>query len=90
MLCAFRKIIYCFLALLVLLLSSCTLDGKMWGKAPSIAPTESRETPDFIPGERVVTTAGTPGFEINAVFGETETKTSSLDGRWEVEGVFYE
>lgn len=73
------------------LLSACSLSAEMWSEVPSLdKETLPRESPDFISGEKVITTIGTPGFEVNAVLGETDSKTTSLDGRWEVEGVFYE
>ncbi len=53
---------------------------------PPIAQT--RVDFDFIPGEIVTTTSGTPGYQIKASIGEISEKqtTSNL---WKVEGVFY-
>lgn len=69
----------------------CSLKTEVWGRkgAPEGA-SSVRELPDFIAGERVITTAGTPGFEVQAVVGELATKVKSLDGQWEIEGVFFE
>ncbi|MGZ6426764.1 MAG: hypothetical protein ACXWQ4_15355 [Bdellovibrio sp.] len=52
----------------------------------------NRQDPDFIPGEYITTSEGTPGFEVKAVFGEiSEKQETTLDGTgWQIEGTFYE
>lgn len=52
---------------------------------------KERLEPDFISGEAVTTTGGTPGYQVKAVFGEISEKTLSLNGnQWQIEGIFYE
>jgi hypothetical protein len=48
-----------------------------------------RADPDFIPGEIVTTSSGTPGYQVKAVFGEISEKQTTSNG-WQIEGVFYE
>lgn len=76
-----------------LILSSCSLDAKIFnGQPPSPElASQERRAPDFIHGEIVTTYGGKPGYEVKAVFGEISEKSKSLnDNQWEIEGVFYE
>lgn len=51
----------------------------------------NRKDPDFIPGEVVTTSEGTPGFQVRAVLGEIgEKQEATTLGGWQVEGTFYE
>lgn len=76
----------------LLMLSGCSLDasitntGSVVGALPSI---QERKEPDFIPGEIVTTSNGTPGYQVKAVFGEITEKQTTLTG-WKIDGVFYE
>lgn len=73
-------------------LSGCSLDasitntGSVAGILPSI---QERKEPDFISGEIVTTSNGTPGYQVKAVFGEVIEKQTTTTG-WKIDGVFYE
>lgn len=59
----------------------------------NLLPTaQNRVDPDFIPGEIVTTSNGTPGYQVKAVFGEVSEKQTTTMGTpgWQVDGVFYE
>lgn len=78
---------------LCLALSACSLEagitslGSELGGSPALP--QERKEPDFIAGEVVTTTEGTPGYQVKAVFGEvTERQTTSTG--WRIDGVFYE
>lgn len=77
------------------LVTGCSLEANITSDVP-VTPLPSvdldpfsRQSPDFIPGEVVTTTLGTPGMQVKAVFGETPEKQTTANG-WTVEGVFNE
>lgn len=80
-----------FLLLLVsIILPACSLEANISSLTDAIEAL-NREEPDFIYGEVVTTSGGTPGYEVKAVFGEVSEKTESLNGNnWKIEGAFYE
>ncbi len=74
----------------LLFLTSCSLESSITNLTDAIDAL-NREEPDFIYGEVVTTSGGTPGYEVKAVFGEVSEKTQSLNGNnWKIEGAFYE
>lgn len=71
----------------------CSMDASITDLISKDAPAVdlNRKEPDFIPGEIVTTSEGTPGFQIKAVFGEIgEKQEATTFGGWQVEGTFYE
>lgn len=74
----------------LLFLTACSLESSITNLTDAIDAL-NREEPDFIYGEVVTTSGGTPGYEVKAVFGEVSEKTQSLNGNnWKIEGAFYE
>ncbi len=69
-------------------LVACSMDASITSLTQSEYFLESnRNTPDFLSGEMVQTSVGTPGYEINAVFGEVSGPQTTSSG-YQIEGVF--
>lgn len=87
--------VFLFLALIICI-SGCHLEAQIFpatiSESQIASPIESStHGPSLSYGERVVTTAGTPNYEILGAFGELSEQTKSLNNNnWVIEGTFYE
>lgn len=85
-----RALLICISGLAI---AACSLDASIEKLTQDLSDpvNQSRTQPDFIYGEFVTTSAGHPGYQVKAVFGEVSEKTVSLTGnQWKIEGAFYE
>ena len=86
-----KRLVFLVFSLTILSLSTgCgAVDSSITGRLKPIVESFNRVDPDFIPGEIVVTTQGTPGFEVKAVIGEMTEKVTTSNGHV-IEAVFYQ
>jgi hypothetical protein len=79
-----------FISLSLVLTAGCgQVDSAIVGRLKPIVESFNRIDPDFIPGEIVITTQGTPGHEVKAVIGEVTEKVTTSNGHV-IEAVFYQ